>query len=460
MELRQELSQKLLLRVTPQLITAQSLLHCSNQDLEQAILNEMEENPALEWEEVERELSFFAGFEAATAPSAYPADHDSEEAAMPFVQKVDDERAFKNELLFQAHVHAPEELQAVVERLIEQLDSSGYLPVSIEQLSSIWKLPLPELEAGLAFLQSLEPAGVGARSPQECLLLQVRRLRQDQEAQLVEEMLSKAWDDFLHLRKERIAEKLAISAEKVEELFQFIQKKLTLYPGNGVAPLLDTPQGLVPDVIIREEDGTFVPSIVEPRLRPVRISPLYYDLFQKMKSNVVKFSEQEKLHIIHYLERTKNFLRALEGRREMLLNVARALIRLESRYLYTQDKKDMPILTQSQLAQEVGVSESTVSRAVAHKNIQLPWGRVVPISFFLSPCQVIKEKLLTVLLAEDVHRPLTDQKVSNIFKSVGLNIARRTVAKYREELGIPSTSVRRRMGESWKEPFSQKRKKS
>lgn len=446
MELRQEISQKLFLRITPQLITAQTLLHCSDQDLEKAILQEMEENPALEWEERAQELLFFS------APSSdFRPAPEQDDLFPPLPETVAPERALKDDLLLQAHVHAKESLKGLVEQLIEKLDPTGYLLASLEELSEKWKAPLSQLEEALLSLQSFDPPGIGARTPQECLLLQLRQWEEGETCQ-VQKMLRECWDDFLHLRKEKIAEQLGISQEEVESLFHFVQAKLTLYPGNGVSSS-ESPPSLIPDLLIEEKDGVLHATVVETRVKPVRISPLYAELFEKLRQVRTEFSEQERRHILHYLERTKNFLKALEVRREMLLNVARALIRLEEAFLRTKDPKNMPPLTQSKLAQEARVSESTISRAVSHKNVQLPWGRVVPISFFLSPSQVFKEKLLRLLLQEDSSRPLTDQKIAQLFTYAGQKMARRTVAKYREELGIPATPVRKRMGENWKAGF-------
>lgn len=468
MRLRHDIKPRVELRITPQLITWQNLLQCSTLEVESQIREEIEQNAALDFSEgrkcpqcgktvqgpcprcdggearLLKEGEMLASFDGSLP---YPAADDE----TPPIPAPAEQSTLSDHLRLQIQLlDLDEARRAACDVLVAYLETDGSLRVPFEEISDKSGIPADQLAAGLEILQGLDPPGVGWRTPQECLLLQLKAWPPE-EVDLVARLIRECWPELIDWHYEAAAEKLGLTPDAVADLVQFIQSKLTTNPARTFETAPENIHYLQPDIIIHAEGDNLAVEVPEVRLRPVRLNPLYAQLLDQLKRHPEKFDEEEKKHILNYVERAKNFIRALEQRRLTLIKIAETLVEAQRDFLLTGDKKTLQSMTQSDLARACGLSESTISRAVGHKSVQLPWGQLVPISFFLSGNTAIKERMRKVILQENPDCPYSDSQIAQIFTRAGMKLSRRTVAKYRSEMGIPSHAKRKRLGVKWRD---------
>lgn len=468
MRLRHDIKPRVELRITPQLITWQNLLQCSALEVESQIREEIEQNAALEFSEgrtcphcgktvqgacprcdgdegmLIKEGEVLAGYEGAPP---YPVRDNEQSPVLAAVEH----STLSDHLRLQLELLDMDEMQrGACDVLVAYLEADGALKVPFEEIAGKSAVPVEQLEAALKIIQGLDPPGVGWRTPQECLLLQLKAWPPE-EVDLVARLIKECWPELIDWHYAAAAEKLGLTADAVADLVQFIQSKLTTNPARVFETAPEDVNYLQPDILIREEEQNLITEVPETRLRPVRLNPLYAQLLDQLKRRPETFDDEEKKHILNYVERAKNFIRALEQRRLTLIKIAQTLVEAQRDFLLTADKKLLQPMTQSDLGRACGLSESTISRAVGHKSVQLPWGRVVPISFFLSANTAVKERMRKVILEENPDRPYSDSQIAQIFSRAGMKLSRRTVAKYRSEMGIPSHAKRKRLGPKWRD---------
>jgi RNA polymerase sigma-54 factor len=230
----------------------------------------------------------------------------------------------------------------------------------------------------------------------------------------------------------------------------WLRQNLSPYPGNQFRPSWQKntdrdSQSIRPDVVVlADESGQLVIEMAREELPAVYVSPYYAQLWQEMRDRPESFEVAEKKHVRDYLLRAQMFLKSIQDRSSILRQVAECILSEQDRYLRSEQEEDMLPLTQSQLATFLRVHESTVSRAVAEKFIQLPSGRVVPLSHFFDRALSHRKLVANVVASEDPQRPFSDQEISDILRRKGVCIARRTVMKYREEMNILSSRRRTR----------------
>ncbi len=349
----------------------------------------------------------------------------------------------KEQLQVHMRLQLPPQDAPLIEYLVGSLDEDGYLECTIEEVAQLFEVPLQRVQSVLDTLQAQEPAGIGARNVRECLLLQLHHLELEDEqeavvAQIITDHLTLLGQGKYH----EIARKLDLPRQRVEKAIAFIKERLTPFPLRGyLGPHLqmeDRPtQNVMPDVIISrrsaEEGGGYEVEIVEAERFGLSINSAYVQAARALRGT----RDESYQHVQEYLARTRLLITNIKRRWETIASITSCLIRLQPDFL-TQGRGALRPLTRAEVAAELDIHPSTVSRATADKYIMLPNAEVVPFSLFFESNMSVKETLKEILSQET--RPLSDQRVTNMLNARGIPVARRTVAKYREQLGLlPST---------------------
>ncbi|MDD3654538.1 MAG: RNA polymerase factor sigma-54 [Desulfotomaculaceae bacterium] len=331
------------------------------------------------------------------------------------------------------------------EYLIGNIDSKGYLRVSLTEAAEQLHVDSSEVARILTLIQSFDPVGVGARDLQECLLIQIEQLNIKNE--LVNKLIRNHLTDLARGRMNNIAHKLGVTIQEVQEAADLL-KTLDPKPGRNFTNTNDTCY-IVPDVVLEKVGGEYVILINDVDVPRIRINSAYRSALSKDKhadANTRRFVES-KLNAAVWL------LRSIEQRRMTLHKVASCLVGLQREFLEHGIKYLKPLNLKT-VADIVGVHESTVSRATSNKYIQTPRGVFEMKCFFstglnntagtMTSAGSIKKILQEIIANEDKKHPLNDQKIVDQLRQKGIEISRRTVAKYRDELGIPSILKRKR----------------
>lgn len=471
--LKLEQNQKLI--ITPELKLAITLLQYSALELIEHIEQELLENPVLEIQdnpepEKEREkelenVEVVETDEAATAgstddlpweeyfrdmdlDSSYYAPVRSREAAeqQPTVENCAGlTGSMQEDLCGQLRMLAltPQQF-TVAAYLAGNLDHNGYLQGELEDLAEAIGAEPAEIEEALKIIQRLEPAGIGCRNLQECLLLQLQRLGNPPHlaVEIVTNYLPAAADG----RYRYLTGRLNCTEEEIKEAVEFI-RTLNPKPGSIFGEGEET-RYIVPDIIIEKIDGQYLVTANDGRIPQLTISPFYQQILRNDASD-----EQLSSFIKNKIEKACWLIRSIEQRRMTLFRVAQEIVQIQETFL-EQGIKNLKPLTLKEVAINVGVHESTVSRATANKYIQTPRG-LFPLKFFFSSgltgaggidysSHSIKTYLRELIDAEDPEKPLSDQNLAELLQEKGINISRRTVAKYREEMALPASYKRRR----------------
>ncbi|ADL08586.1 RNA polymerase factor sigma-54 [Thermosediminibacter oceani] len=454
------LSQTQKLLMTPELRQAITILQLSSVELFEYIEQELLNNPLLDKEE-----ETYPGEEIKVETGAKDKDTlDWEEYLqdsydldfLRYPREVrEEENSFENFIsavpTLQEHLVMQLRLAPVSKKvfkigvfLIGNLDKNGYLAVGVDEAAKILKVSEKEVEEALKVIQSFDPPGIGARNIKECLLIQVeqRGIKDLKLRALIENHLN----DLAEAKYTKIAERLNIPLSRVQELKDIV---LTLdpKPGRNFSTANET-QYIIPDAVIERVGNEYVVIMndsVAPRLS---INPYYRSLLlsEDKESLASKFLTRK-------LESALWLIKSIEQRRMTLYKVIKAIIDVQREFL-DYGISGLKPLTLKQIADKIGVHESTVSRAISGKYVQTPRG-VFELKFFFknglenlngsaTSSETIKKMLKEMISREDPYNPLSDQKISDNFKKNGIIISRRTVAKYREELGIPSSAKRKR----------------
>jgi len=328
--------------------------------------------------------------------------------------------------------------------LAGNLDHNGYLQCDIGELAAALGADTKELEKALRIIQRLEPPGIGCRSLQECLLLQLERL--EKPPLLTADIIRRFLPAVADCRYRYIATRLGCEEQVVLEAVDFIR---TLNPKPGsVFGEGEEVRYIVPDVIAEKVNDHYAVTNNESSIPQLAISPFY----QKMLNNDTN-DEQLSAFIKNKIEKAYWLIRSIEQRRLTLFRVSQQIIDIQKPFLDHGIKKLKP-LTLKEVALNIGVHESTVSRATANKYIQTSRG-IFPLKFFFSSgltgtggsdysSHSIKTYIRELVAAENQEKPLSDQKLADLLEEKGINISRRTVAKYREEISIPASYKRHR----------------
>ncbi len=470
MDMTNEMQQQMSMRISPRLIQANHVLELSSMELQEYMQHELQDNPALDMTDaahcpqcgtpmVDAVCHVCARAQNPTGPDA--TSFDSSESYMDMgtysnTTARDDE--FDPLSLVAAQMTLSERLLAdlapvlstpsqmsIAEYLVNSLDDNGYLQASISEVASVLGVSNDDVQEVLSRLQALEPVGIGARDLQECLSIQLAYLESQGYGNAVAKCIVR--DHFGELGEHkygRIAHALGVSQDEVTEAAHFIRERLNPFPAqqdstqHRSAPN-EVPRYMMPDVIIRQGEGGLEVDVVESRRFVMRITPSYQDMWREVQNKPLEFSDKDREHIRHYISRAKMFMANLNQRRQTMQKIGDFLAEHQEEFL-TQGVRYLKPLTRAMVAQYTGMHESTVSRATAGKYVMIPSGRVIPFSDFFTPALNVKDVIKELIDGEKA--PLTDQEIMERLAEHGYHIARRTVAKYRDQLGILPSSLR------------------
>ncbi|EEF61095.1 RNA polymerase factor sigma-54 [Pedosphaera parvula] len=336
----------------------------------------------------------------------------------------------------------PEDLRPIGEMLIGNIDDYGYLKANIDELSFSTNIPAVKIEEVLKVIQTFDPPGVGARDLRECLLLQLERAG-DQES--IEYKIIRDYMDALGKRRiPEIARGLGLEVDEVQEAIASIGR---LEPRPGRAFLADNHQYILPEVFVNKVGDDFVVTTNNEQIPHLRISNTYKDLMAQSgnSSEVINYI-REKIRAGKFL------IKSLHQRQQTILNIAIEIVKRQREFM----EKGVSLLkpmTMVQVAEAVGVHETTVSRAVSSKYMQTPQGIFEMKYFFTAGIQTasgeglsntsVKDMIAEMFKKEDTTKPLSDQEIVKMLQEKGIVIARRTVAKYRSELNILPSNLRK-----------------
>jgi RNA polymerase sigma-54 factor len=356
-------------------------------------------------------------------------------------------------LRLQAHATLPAHDYGVADYLIANINDRGLLECDVEEAARDLELPVARLQQVLAAVQGFEPAGVGARTPQEALLIQVRQLQEENGngGGCAERLIRDHWHELATQAYNKLARLLGVSRSEIESAVEFIRGNLDPYPGRQFRAFWQhepkNPQAIPrPDVIITRQVDEYVVEVVESSDFVMRISESYRELQRAMARQRRGWMPSEWKPAIESLKRADWFIQSIKMRRRTLQTVTEAIVVEQRAFLDTGQEDRLKPITQARLAQIVNKHESTISRALASKFVLLPppANRIVGYDLFFTPSLSVKSVISQLVQRESPYRPLTDRQICQILENRGFNVARRTVAKYRLALNIPSSEQRGR----------------
>lgn len=448
--------------VTTHIIVTSSLLALTNAELDAQVDAEMAENPALEMVEslrcprcgmlldkppcmrCMREL--IAGSQVNVDDGYRPGARLTNDDYDPMLQVVQPKR-LADHILEQLRPLLDREDIPIAACLAESLDERGLLAISVEEVAAELEVGPERVESVLRDLQLVDPVGVGSRDPQECLLRQLDALPTDVGGltylrPVARRMLADYWDSFLHARWED----MPIPTQQRTAALAFIRANLTPYPAmagwEGELARQRGPSSPTvfsrPDMVIYENgEGKLAVEIFAMRPQWLKVSPSFKEMIRTANgSGDESWGEM--------VERARLFIKCIGQRQQTLYRAVEALVSIEEKALREGDEYIKP-LTRTQLSEILDVHEATVSRAIMGKTAALPDGRIVPLSHFFESGKSTKELIRQMINAED--DPLSDSAIASRLEALGRPIARRTVAKYRNMLGILPVHLRARQRE-------------
>lgn len=501
--LRQELKQKMVQRLTPQQIQVIKLLELPLLQLEQKIKKELEENPVLEegTEDTAEVLKTKEDNTEDISPAAETEDSgtddssdshdeynrdDEEFSVEDFIQDEDipyykldannyDPDSKREEIPITSGLSFHEFLQSQLgEReitprqydiglyLIGNLDGDGYLRRDLQAIADDMAfnenmdVSLQELQDMLGIIQDCDPAGIGARDIRECLLLQIKRKNQDNEQwQLARQIIENYFEEFTKKHYDKIMHHTGMSEKKVKAA---IDEILTLNPKPGGTfhdALNKSIEHVTPDFILENRDGQLFLSLNNRNMPELRINSLYADMLNGSHAKPGKQEREAMSFIKQKIATARNFIDALKQRQITLLTAMNAIIEYQKDYFLDGDERKIKPMILKDIAEKTGFDISTISRVANSKYIQTQFG-VFPLKFFFSEgmqtlsgeavsTHKIKKILKECIEKENKKKPLTDDKLAAILKEKGYNLARRTVAKYREQMELPVARLRKEL---------------
>ncbi|WP_336068161.1 RNA polymerase factor sigma-54 [Mesoflavibacter sp. CH_XMU1404-2] len=483
--LKQYLQFKLSQKLSPQQIQLMKLIQLPTQAFEQRLKQELEENPALETGKEERVDDFEDNFDNSqedyedndkieaedinvddylsddeipdyrTSSNNYSADDD--EKSVPYASGT----TFTQHLINQLNTfRLSDEERDIAEFLVGSVDESGYIRRDIidivDDLAFTQSIYTDEakVESVLKKVQQLDPAGVAARNLQECLSIQLHRKEKHPDIELAIEIIDHAFEKFTKKHYKKLMQKFDVNEEQLKEAIHEIER-LNPKPGGSYAGNNRIVEHVVPDFAIKIVDGELELTLNGRNAPELHVSREYNNMLKGYKEAKDKSKQQKDavLFIKQKLDAAKWFIEAIKQRQQTLFVTMSAIMHYQKEYFLTGDERKLKPMILKDIADEIDMDVSTVSRVANSKYVDTPYGTKLIKEFFSESMtndqgeevstREIKKILETVIEEEDKKKPLTDAALSKILKEKGYPIARRTVAKYREQLDIPVARLRK-----------------
>ncbi len=451
LELRQNQSQKL----SPQQIQFIKLLQLSNSNIESEIKKEIEENPALEENEKNDSLELNNNDNY-----NYYQKSNNDNSNYSRESNISNIESFRENLLAQLNFLKLDKNQKIIaNQIIGTLDNDGYLRRDIESIiddiafSENIEFQNNEIENVLLKIQKLEPAGIAARNLEECLLLQIKSISDPAKEQvLAEKIISESFKEFKNKKFDLIYQKHGFPKKEINKAFDYI-KSLNPKPSGGLEDSNIT-EFLIPDFIVKKNNNEFDVDLASGN-KPLNINKNYFSIYEELKNKKNKDSEaKESFEFVkNKLEKAQWFVEALNQRNNTLLKTMNTIVNIQEKFFDDGDENDLKPMILKDIAEIIKMDISTVSRIVKSKNVQTDYG-IFPLRYFFSEStikkgddlvssKVVKNYLLKLIEDEDKSSPYSDDKIEKLLNDKGFNVARRTVAKYREQLDIPVARLRK-----------------
>lgn len=482
--LKQSLQQRLQQKLSPQQIQLMKLIQLPTQAFEQKLSQEIEENPALEsgkesmdefqdaaqdeyddtgTETIETDINIDDYLSDDEIPNyklqSNNYSSDDEDNRIPYSGGI----TFNQYLSNQLHTFSlgPDQEQTA-EFMVGCIDDNGYIRRTIDDIiddlafSENIYTTREEVEKILSVIQQLDPAGVGARSLKECLVIQLDRKEENKERRLAKEILKTSFDQFVKKHYAKLAQKFNISMDELKGAIKEIEK-LNPKPGGSFSGNLTIIEHIVPDFTIRINEGNLELSLNARNAPDLHISREYDNMLKGYAESKDKSKSQKDavLFIKQKLDAAKWFIDAIKQRQQTLMITMNAIMHYQKEFLLTGDERKLRPMVLKDIADQIHMDVSTVSRVANSKYVDTPYGTKLVKEFFSESMKneqgedistrEIKKILQTEIDKEDKKKPLTDEKLSNLLKESGYLIARRTVAKYREQLDIPVARLRKKI---------------
>ena len=470
--MKQYLKLKLSQKLSPQQIQLMKLIQLPTLDFEQKIQREIEENPALEENKSLNDNE--NGDEYSSSDEINIDDYlnyddtpsyklntrntsNSEDKNIPYTATI----SFTEYLLSQLKpISMDERMMKVAEFLVGSIDESGYIRLTIDEviddLVFTQNLIVNEEEINnvLEIIHEFDPAGVGAMSLQDCLIIQLKRKEKTKKNQLAVDIIENSFEQFSKKHYEKLINKYSITQEDLKEVIKIISK-LNPKPGGSFSGNSKIIEQVIPDFKISIENNELILDLNYRNSPMLSISKDYNEMLKgyKLEKNKTKSQKQAVQFIKQKLDSAKWFIDAVKQRQQTLLITMQAIMDYQEDFFLTGDEKNIKPMILKDIANKIDMDISTVSRVANSKYVDTPYGTKLLKEFFSESMKTtsgeeistieIKKILEKIIDDESKKKPLTDEKLVSLLKEKGYKIARRTVAKYREQLNIPVARLRK-----------------
>ncbi len=483
--IKQQLSQKLLQKLSPQQIQFIKLLQLNTLNFEERVDEELLENPALESGKEEAEdldpgfderddldydskqdefdvSDYMSDDDGGVHLSGEYSGHDEEKEFMPAVYYT----SFRERLLEQvSSVLRSADDEILADQIVGTLDDDGYLrrPLSAIKNDLLFtqniKTTVEDLERVLNILQELEPAGVGARDLKECLLLQIKRRQESSNNaiyKLAYKIIDEAMEDFSKKHYQKLVKKFGVTDDYLKETLEFVSK-LNPKPAQSGSEGATNKDFIIPDFIVKENYGQLEVSLNSKNAPELRVSPSYNETLKAYDKSKEKTKAQKEAvqYIKQKLDSAKWFIDSVKQRQNTLLSTMNKIVELQKEFFLSGDETELKPMILKDIADEIGMDISTISRVASSKYVETDFGIFLLKDFFTEGITTdsgeevsnreVKKILKDAVDSENKQKPLTDEALKKILQEKGYKIARRTVAKYREQLNIPVARLRKEM---------------
>ena len=443
--LKQELQLKQAL--SPRQIIEATLLQLNNSNLEKIILEELEKNPILEPAEIVEEVQNSTDSEGVNNED-WEDDYEPANIYEPKRDKknlpIPDQTNFLEKLIDQLNeIDLAEWERSVAEEIIYNLDEHGYLSVDLFLIADRFGKDESEIEHILSVVQHFDPPGLGSRNLQECLMIQL----DNDKNSITYKIIRDYFDDFVNKRYNRICEKGRISNNDLSAVIDIVSK---LNPRPGESSHFTKDDTIIPDLIVNKRSNQWEIIVNDNWIPSLQISKIYHKMIDDLDSQTTK----AKKFLKHNYSSAKWFIQAVEQRRETLVNVMNEIINRQSEFFKGNIEELRPMKLQD-IAESIDMDISTVSRATRGKYVETPYGIYELKHYFTESITLndgkeisthqVKLALKELIKDEDKHNPLSDEELKDKLIKLGYPVARRTVAKYRDQLQLPVARLRKEL---------------
>ncbi len=420
-------------------------------ELQKFVEEQLAQNPMLEIEEFQQiqrpqtigeNIEDLDEYDSDSFDLSQPNANDAQQKHDFILNSEPDTVRLGEKLINEARIDAPTKLIAdAFETLVEQLDSRGFLPTDAIDFSIKQGFAKDDVLKALEMLQTCEPYGIGARNLQECFLIQLRANGMSES--LAYRIIEDHFQQFLKRKVDDIALAEGRSIDAIEKAFEIIAK---LNPSPAHEYTVEEANILIPDINFYKQDNRWHAELTNNYIPQLRINSEYRFMMAEGTLNKDAIS-----YLKEKMRDAKNIIDAIKQRQTTLLKIANAILERQQNYF---ENAILSPMTRQQIADDIKLHPTTVGRAISGKNAQTPFGVIELKNFFTKSLETeqgnevssetIKEKISDIISSENPQKPLSDDKIAKLLETEGISIARRTVAKYRDELGIPSKTMRKR----------------